>query len=219
VVVGVRKFVSNWPTWLQVLALVGSAFGICTVCSWPASVVAVALYLESHPEWRVEVAQWSGWLRVHWAGLAVGVVLLALLGAAVWFRDYVRWAPRGFAAWVRWCRLDRGVRSKLEGLSPHAKEILVSTVRVGKPWQGGRLSVDAGDVYGFLVLRSRGEWKWHSGAGMGPSLEEVREAGFVTFVPQGPGQFLVTLSRDCGSRERLAELLEAQLVKQRVWKP
>jgi hypothetical protein len=151
----------------------------------------------------------------------VPLVILVAIGTAVpaWFRDYARWVPGGLVSWVRWRRLDGKVRSKLEGLSLHAKEILVSTVRVGKPWQGGRLSVESGEVYDFLVSRSRGEWKGYASAWTQRALEELTQAGFLTFVQQGPGIFLVSMSRGDGSRERLADLLDAWLVQKRVWKP
>jgi hypothetical protein len=218
---------ARWVSWLAVggmiVGLVCGPFAVCGLCTAVSTLLDVWKEYENRPEWQHLAQPYFDLVRTYWrAGLVCAIVLLVLVvvvGTALRFRDYVRWAPKGLVSWVRWLGLPPECRSKLDGLGAPPKGILVGAVRVGKPWQGGRLSVETSGVETYLQLRSRvriGVW---CGRWMVNGLEELRRAGLLTFGQQEPGVFLLSLSRDYGPPARLAGLLDAQLVKQRVWKP
>jgi hypothetical protein len=161
------------------------------------------------------------------AAVALGIpAVLAVLGLASWSRacwvpfwHYARWTPTGFAAWMRWRRVDNEVRSRLEGLEPVHWESLVASVRKGEPYQGGRRKVRRADAEKYINSRSRVGTAGWSISWLAGSLTALSDAGLVSFGQVSPGVFLVRIFRACGSDDTLAEVLDAKLVKKRVWTP
>ena len=198
----------------SVCTVLGTLFTCITM------VIAAAAYWDSHPAVQDRVTPYLDWGWEHWWLVPVVILVGIVIALAAWFRDYARWAPGGVVSWVRWRHLDGHLRVKLAGLSTHAKELAVIAVRVGKEWQGGRLSIEMYEMVTFLNSRLRGQKVTeYSSDMMEDGFGELREAGLLTFVRQDIGTCLVKFSPKYGSGERLADLLEMRLVAKRQWKP
>ena len=224
---GVRDRGTRWQWWLAAgAALVGVVCGPFALCGFVSAVVDVWGIYEGHPEWRDRLGSLVEWGRDHWwlAPLLIVVGLVTVL-TAWWRRDWVRWGARGgLRSWVRWQRLDKDLRSRLEGLTVGARMLVIATVRVGELWPDGRLLVRLDDS--LKLINSRRSWRprWYSHYRLTSSLVELQKAdvltpGYVRSEDTYLVSFCPEFVRLYGSREQLAELLEVRLVLMREWKP
>jgi hypothetical protein len=206
--------------WKAALGIVG---GVCAALAAAASVVELWEACDRRVRCQSAAsAFWSG-ARLWFWGLA-GFVLVAMVVLALWwFRRPVARGVKRLRWWVLWRRLERDVRSRIEGLSQVGAEVLAATLRLGERRQDRRLFLSIREAEALVRAK-----RYPPQAGVGGTAwltkgcEELQRAGLVEQYGDARDQtWMVWLDkRVTGSRVggRLLDVVEGMLASRGQWR-